>query len=120
MSTAPTSTRPEAATHPPRSWWRHWRPLLVRMHFYGGVLVAPFIVVACLSGLLWTFTPQLERAIYRDLLVVTPQSQTVGIDAQVAAARAARPGQTLVAVDPPPRPTSRPASTSSTRPSGSR
>lgn len=100
MSTAPTSTRPEAATHPPRSWWRHWRPLLVRMHFYGGVLVAPFIVVACLSGLLWTFTPQLERAIYRDLLVVAPQSQTVGIDAQVAAARAARPGQTLVAVDP--------------------
>lgn len=32
------------------------RPLALRLHFYAGVLVAPFLVVACLTGLAYVFS----------------------------------------------------------------
>jgi hypothetical protein len=35
-------------------------PLVLRLHFYAGVLVAPFLVVAALTGLAFVFTPQLD------------------------------------------------------------
>ncbi|MDT5043015.1 MAG: hypothetical protein QOE51_4000 [Actinoplanes sp.] len=36
--------------------------LLLRLHFYAGVLVAPFLIVAALTGLAYTLTPQLDQA----------------------------------------------------------
>jgi uncharacterized iron-regulated membrane protein len=77
-------------------------PLLLRMHFYAGVLVAPFLAVAALSGLAFVFTPQLDRVVYADQLFV----DRVGQDArplaeQVAVARQAHPDGTLASVIPP-------------------
>ncbi|XKK39659.1 PepSY domain-containing protein [Nocardiopsis sp. ARC36] len=48
------------------------------MHFYAAVLVAPFIVVAALTGLLYVYTPQLEQAVHADLLTNrrTPPSRS--------------------------------------------
>lgn len=37
-----------------------WWPLLTRLHFYAGVLIAPFLLVAALTGLAYTAVPQLE------------------------------------------------------------
>lgn len=73
------------------------RPLLLRMHFYAGVLVAPFIVLAALTGLAYLFSPQLSDLVHRDLLIVDPVPATpaLPLDAQVAAALAARPDATL-------------------------
>jgi uncharacterized iron-regulated membrane protein len=81
------------------------RPLLLRLHFYAGVLIGPFLLIAATTGLLYTATPQLENALYRHELRVTPQaSATVPLAEQVTHARAAVPRGTLQSVSPPPGP----------------
>lgn len=40
-----------------------WRALLVRLHFYAGVLVAPFLLVAALTGLAYTVAPQVDAVL---------------------------------------------------------
>ncbi len=77
------------------------RRLLVRLHFYAGVLVAPFLVMAALTGLAYTLTPQLDALVYADELYVdrvgaNPRPLTE----QVAAARAVHPEGTVSAVLP--------------------
>ncbi|MDU0292611.1 PepSY-associated TM helix domain-containing protein [Saccharothrix longispora] len=42
-------------------------PPLRRLHFYAGVPVAPFLLVAALSGLLYAFAPQLDAVLYDDV-----------------------------------------------------
>jgi uncharacterized iron-regulated membrane protein len=75
--------------------------LLLRLHFYAGVLVAPFFVVAAVTGLLYTATPQLDAIVYRDQLHVAQSGTTVlPLAEQVAKARAAHPGGTLAAIQP--------------------
>jgi uncharacterized iron-regulated membrane protein len=66
-------------------------PLLLRLHFYAGVLVAPFLLVAALTGLAYAFTPQLERAYYADEYIVTPGEAVKPLSEQIAAARATHP-----------------------------
>lgn len=70
--------------------------LLVRVHFYAGVLAAPFLVVAALTGLLYTVTPQVDRILYGDELQVARIGDVAKpLAEQVVAARAAHPGGTL-------------------------
>ncbi|MEU4087352.1 PepSY-associated TM helix domain-containing protein [Streptomyces aureus] len=76
-------------------------PLLARLHFYAGVLVAPFLLVAAVTGLLYTFTPQLDALVYdRELTVAHPAGTARPLAEQVDAARARHPGGALVAVRP--------------------
>jgi uncharacterized iron-regulated membrane protein len=81
-------------------------PLLLRLHFYAGVLVAPFILVAAVTGLLYTVAPQLERAVYDDVMTVEPGATTLPLADQFAAAREAHPDGTLVEIRPPATPDS--------------
>ncbi|NEE56027.1 PepSY domain-containing protein, partial [Streptomyces sp. SID8455] len=59
----PDSGRPDGVAKPaadqplPARSWEAVRHLLVRLHFYAGVLVAPFLLVAAVTGLAYTFTP---------------------------------------------------------------
>lgn len=67
--------------------------LLLRLHFYAGLLVAPFLLVAATTGMLYAFTPQLEKIIYStELTVENPGAAALPLADQVAAARAAHPG----------------------------
>ncbi|MEV6395422.1 PepSY domain-containing protein [Streptomyces sp. NPDC051907] len=89
---------------PGRSW-QGVRALLVRLHFYAGVFIAPFLFVAALTGLAYTFTPQLDQLVYGDQLRV----EQVGgeprpLAEQIAAARAAHPEGALASVITPPGP----------------
>ncbi|PSK73737.1 peptidase [Streptomyces sp. CS149] len=96
----PSSERPR----PARSW-AEVRHLLVRLHFYAGVLVAPFLLVAALTGLAYTLTPQLDRLVYGDQLRVERVGDEVRpLAEQIAAARAAYPEGTLASVITPPGP----------------
>ncbi|XVV02839.1 PepSY-associated TM helix domain-containing protein [Actinosynnema sp. CA-248983] len=81
-----------------------WRGLVLRFHFYAGVLVGPFILIAALTGVLYAATPQLESWLYSDQLRVPVSEQTVPLSRQVEAAVAARPDATLAAVRPAPEP----------------
>ena len=104
MTTAPPPVRPDVpqpAPQPaaPPSLWAALRPLLLRVHFYAGVLVAPFLVVASLTGIAYVFSPQLSDAVYAEQLLVGPHSGVPRpLDEQVAAARAAHPEGTVTAV----------------------
>lgn len=56
-----------------------------RCHFYAGIFVIPFVIILAVTGIIYLFKPQLDAFIYRDLLFVTPQSQTVSADTQLKA-----------------------------------
>ncbi|MFJ8006223.1 PepSY-associated TM helix domain-containing protein [Streptomyces fagopyri] len=75
--------------------------LLTRLHFYAGVLVAPFLLVAAITGLLYTFTPQLDSLVYGKELHVSHTGDSIRpLSEQVAAARAEHPTGMLIAVRP--------------------
>ncbi len=74
-------------------------PLLRRLHFYAGVLVGPFLVIAALSGMLYAFAPQIDDVLYGDKLWVEPAAGPARpVSEQVAAAQAALPEGTVTAV----------------------
>lgn len=80
-------------------------PLLLRLHFYAGVLVGPFVLVAALTGAAYAVSPTLERVLYADELTAPVTGSTVPLADQVAAARAvAGEDAALVAVRPAPEP----------------
>lgn len=47
---------------------------LWRWHFYAGLFVMPFLVILAITGTIYCFQPQLEPLLYRERLVVEPQS----------------------------------------------
>ncbi|MEV0563551.1 PepSY domain-containing protein [Dactylosporangium sp. NPDC050588] len=77
-------------------------PLLTRLHFYAGVLVAPLLVAAAVTGLLFVFTPQLDNLVYDKELHVARVGPGLPkpVSEQVAAAIAAHPSGTFTSVTP--------------------
>ncbi|MFI8191839.1 PepSY-associated TM helix domain-containing protein [Streptomyces sp. NPDC085946] len=106
MTTAPPTATDEApppdATAPHRSTWAPLRPLVLRLHFYAGVLVAPFLLVAAVTGLLYAASFQAEKLVYRHETTVPVGDRRLPVSEQVAAAREAHPGGTVAAVRPAP------------------
>lgn len=111
MTSAPTSTTeptdPTDPTPPPGpdaptpTVWQALHPLLQRLHFYAGILVGPFLLVAATTGLLYAMAPQLEGAVHRHELTVD-QVGTAPVDLrdQVEAAREAHPEGAVARVRP--------------------
>jgi uncharacterized iron-regulated membrane protein len=88
-STAPPRPAPSGATRRTPGVWSQLRPLVLRLHFYAGVFVAPFLAVAALTGLVYVFSPQLSDAVYSGQLSATaPGAPARPLDEQVAAATA--------------------------------
>ncbi|MFD1812010.1 PepSY-associated TM helix domain-containing protein [Rhodococcus gannanensis] len=78
------------------------RPLMMRLHFYAGILVAPFILIAVVTGGLYAVAPALEGLVYRDQLHVEYTGPTQPVADQIRAAQAVRPDLTVSAVRPAP------------------
>ncbi|RVW05319.1 PepSY-associated TM helix domain-containing protein [Rhodococcus xishaensis] len=76
------------------------RKLVLRLHFYAGIFVAPFLVIATVSGGLYAIAPTLEQFVYRDYLHVESTGPAAPVSEQVAAAQAERPDLTVSAVRP--------------------
>ncbi|WP_328875597.1 PepSY domain-containing protein [Streptomyces sp. NBC_00287] len=107
MSTAPSTTKdeaqqPDAAPAPARRTWAPLRPLILRLHFYAGVLVAPFLLVAAATGFLYAASFQAEKIVYAHELTVPVGDEKLPISEQVAAARKAHPEGAVTAVRPSP------------------
>ncbi|MFD7770537.1 PepSY-associated TM helix domain-containing protein [Streptomyces sp. NPDC059787] len=108
MTTAPSTPTDEApkppasAPAPAKSAWTGLRPLVLRLHFYAGVLVAPFLLVAALTGLLYAASYQAEKIVYDHELTVPVGDRKLPVSEQVAAAREAHPEGTISAVRPSP------------------
>ncbi|ANN17372.1 peptidase [Amycolatopsis orientalis] len=92
------ATQTEQAASPPRA--SGWRGLFLRLHFYAGVLVGPFVLIAALTGVLYAATPQMESWIYSDQLQAPVGLKQASLADQVKAAQAANPGGELAAVRP--------------------
>ena len=93
---------PPSPTTSVRGTARHgaFGPLLLRLHFYAGLFVAPFLLLAALTGIAYDFTPQLEKAVYAHQLTVTPGGTARPLSEQLAAARASHPDGAITAVRP--------------------
>lgn len=63
------------------------KAFIARLHFYAGLLVGPFIFVAALTGTLYVLTPQIEAALYRDVLETSSTGPAQPLVAQAQAAR---------------------------------
>ncbi|MEJ8651881.1 PepSY domain-containing protein [Streptomyces sp. MS1.AVA.3] len=87
-----------------RTGWSVLRPLVLRLHFYAGVLVAPFLLVTAVTGLLYAGSFQAEKVIYAHELSVPAGERTLPLSRQVAAARKAHPEGKVAAVRPAPEP----------------
>lgn len=61
--------------------------LITRLHFYIGLFVGPFIFVAALTGTLYVLTPQIESAIYKDVLTTQSVGESQPLSQQIAAAK---------------------------------
>lgn len=85
-TTHPDTANDQATKQPPRRGpWLH--RLLLRVHFYAGIFVGPFIVLGAITGALYAFAPQIGTAMHRDVVTVQPQDTTVGLNEQAHAAR---------------------------------
>ncbi|MEU7139897.1 PepSY-associated TM helix domain-containing protein [Nocardia sp. NPDC046473] len=74
--------------------------LAMRLHFYAGIFVAPFILVAAVTGALYAISPTLESIVSRDLLTVEAGGAPKPLAEQINAAVATQPNLTLAAVAP--------------------
>jgi uncharacterized iron-regulated membrane protein len=45
--------------------------LLKRLHFFAGIICAPLILVASVTGLLYAFAPTIEKVVYHDMLTAS-------------------------------------------------
>ncbi|AOW93378.1 peptidase [Rhodococcus sp. WMMA185] len=81
-----------------------FRALMLRLHFYAGILVAPFILIATISGGLYAAAPTIEQFVYRDYLRVESGGDPIPVAEQIASAQRERPDLALAAVRPAPAP----------------
>ncbi|GLY39933.1 peptidase [Amycolatopsis sp. NBRC 101858] len=88
----------------PKLTWAAIRPLVLRLHFYAGVFIGPFLLVAAVTGLAYVWTPQLEQAVYDHELHVPAAPGVVPLEQQAAVARAAVPDGTVTGIRPGPTP----------------
>ncbi|MHA4777887.1 PepSY-associated TM helix domain-containing protein [Streptomyces sp. MSC1_001] len=98
----PSETTPDTPAPTPRKagTWSALRPLVLRLHFYAGVLVAPFLLVAAASGLLYALSFQAEKVVYAHELEVPVGETTLPLSQQVTIARKVNPNGTVTAVWP--------------------
>ena len=71
------------------------------MHFYAGILVAPFMIVAAITGGLYAISPTVERFVYHDVLAVERGAAALPLSDQAAAARNAFPQLEMSGMRPP-------------------
>ncbi|WP_459610906.1 PepSY-associated TM helix domain-containing protein [Corynebacterium urogenitale] len=76
------------------------RSFIQRIHFYGGMFVGPFILVAALTGCLYAVAPTVEKVMYDDVMTVPAVSDPVSLEQQVQAAQQAHPGLAVTQVWP--------------------
>ena len=109
MSVTPTARTPgdskdvvEEQSFAGGSAWASLRPMVLRLHFYAGVFVAPFLLVAAATGFLYACSFQAERIAYAHELRVPVGERELPISQQVAAARKAHAEGVVSAIRPAP------------------
>lgn len=102
--TAPEPAPPSASnSSSSRKGW--FGQLLLRLHFYAGIFIGPFILIAALSGALYAVSPQIEQVVYDKELHAPAAAAYLPLADQVDAANAyLNNTESPVAVRPAPNP----------------
>lgn len=100
-----TATTPQVEVEERRAASRGWFPqMLLRLHFYAGILVGPFIVLAALGGIGYAAAPWLEAVVYHSQLTTESRGHYRPLAEQIAAAQGflahQHPDDQLVGVKP--------------------
>lgn len=95
-----TEPRTESSPIPDPGGRAGLRPLVMRLHFYAGLFIAPFLLVAAATGLLYAGSFQAEKIVYAHELHVPVGDRELTLREQVSAAREAHPEGTVNAVRP--------------------
>ncbi|MEV7415831.1 PepSY domain-containing protein [Streptomyces sp. NPDC089919] len=74
----------------------------MRMHFYAGLLIAPVLLLAAVTGTLYALALPAEQLVYRHELTAPVRDSVTPLVAQVKAAEAAEPDGVVTAVWPAP------------------
>lgn len=82
-------SKPEAAPNDSSGAYR----AVWRWHFYAGVFVMPFLMLLALTGGLYLFKDEIDRAVYRSMIEVPPAETLAAPDAWIAAAAEAGGGR---------------------------
>lgn len=94
-------SRLETADRTPNAPTRGVPALLLRLHFYAGLFVGPFLLIAAVSGALYAVAPTVEQFVHRDQLQArTAEGPARPVAEQIRAAQAVRPDLTVTAVRP--------------------
>ena len=62
-----------------------------RLHKTAGVLIAPFLIVAALSGFFYALAPSIESVVYKNEIVASGSAEAHSLDEQIAAAQKVHP-----------------------------
>lgn len=81
------------------------RSFIQRIHFYGGMFVGPFILIAALTGCLYAMAPTLEKVVYHDVLTVPTVENPLSLEEQIQAAQHEHPDMPVTQVWPATTPT---------------
>lgn len=73
---------------------------LLRLHFYAGLFIAPFLLVSALTGLAYALSYPVEDALYADLKTVEAEGEPLTLARQVGAVAEAHPDWAVTAVRP--------------------
>ncbi|MCC3761977.1 Dyp-type peroxidase [Glycomyces sp. TRM65418] len=76
------------------------RRLLLRLHFYAGLFIAPLLLVSAVTGLAYALSYPVEDLLYADLETVEVGEERLSLAAQVNAVTEAHPDWTVQAVRP--------------------
>ncbi|OKI41167.1 peptidase [Streptomyces sp. CB03578] len=100
---APEAPSDSVRRSPRSGGWAAVRPLVLRMHFYAGLLIAPLLFIAAGTGLLYALSWQAESIVYSDELTVDRVGDgAVPLSTQVRAAQGAAPTGKVIGVWPAP------------------
>ncbi|MEP1080322.1 PepSY domain-containing protein [Leptolyngbya sp. PL-A3] len=89
MSGSATASNQSSTTQSPGN--RFYRTVW-RWHFYAGLFVIPFMLILAITGIIYLFKPQLDAAMYRNLMFVQPGADTLPYTEQVQSVQKTYPG----------------------------
>lgn len=100
MESTQEESRLPSPDRPARTRANGLTAVLVRLHFYAGLLIGPFLLIATLSGGLYAVAPTLEQLLYRSYLHAETTGPALPVAEQIRAAQQVHPDLTVTAVRP--------------------
>ncbi|MGG6293665.1 PepSY-associated TM helix domain-containing protein [Leptolyngbya sp. AN02str] len=89
-------TQPSTTPSPGNRFYR----TVWRWHFYAGLFVIPFMLILAATGIIYLFKPQLDTAMYHNLMFVQPGATALPYTEQVQSAQSSYPDATVTQIMP--------------------